>query len=183
MTQSERPCLTLAAHPLQRHRRWQPIDPRLVSGEQPYTQGALALTYPMPSGLDAEPGPAVLSVVEASPGPSRPTIPAPDTWAARFLQAVVEVVSSDRPLPQLARWTDHRVFAEVSQRRQRVAIQRTATQARVGRQHVATVHVSRPTLAVAEVAARITVGPRSRAIAARLEFQRGRWLCTALDFG
>jgi hypothetical protein len=51
------------------------------------------------------------------------------------------------------------------------------------RQHIASVHVCRPEQGVAEVAARVTVGQRSRAIAARLDFERGRWTCTAMTFG
>jgi hypothetical protein len=29
----------------------------------------------------------------------------------------------------------------------------------------------------------VTAGRRSRAIAARPDYSRGRWLCTAIDFG
>ena len=113
------------------------------------------------------------------------TVPDPEAWAGRFLQAVVEVVSSERPLTQLARWTDPAVFQDISQRRLSVAAaQRARAQPpRTGRQQVATVHLCRPSLLVAEVSARVTAGARSRAIAARLEFHRERWLCTALDFG
>jgi hypothetical protein len=167
--------------PVQRRRRWGIVELRPHVEDQPYTQGALALTFPMTSGIDAEPFPTSLYAVGAAPGAAA-AVPDPQAWAARFLQAVVEVVSSDRPLTQLVRWTQPSILSDISRRRQAVA-QRTAGPSRTGRQHVASVHVSRPHALTAEVAARVSTGPRSRALAARLEFQRDRWLCTALDFG
>ncbi len=165
-------------------RRWQRPDRTERLGEA-YTQGALALTYPLPGGLEAWPRASALTLVV---GPreqvlAADSVPDPEPWAARFIQAVVEVVSSDRPLTQLARWTDPRVYDDLGQRRARVARHRKPGQVRAGRQHVATVHVRRSALDSAEVAARVTLGTRSRAIAARLDFQRGRWLCTAITFG
>lgn len=168
--------------PLTVQGRWDPVDARLQSAGQSYTQGALALTFPLVSGLEAEPASAALSVLAARPAP-RHSVPDPDQWASRFLQAVVEVVSSDRPLTQLARWTNPQVFAEVARRRQRIAVHRSPTTVRAGRQHIATVHVARPGPGIAEVAARVAAGGRSRALAARLDFERERWLCTAIDFG
>lgn len=183
MTMPEHP------HPLApvgdpRQLRWDPAVARLPVGSPPSLQGALALTFPLvPGSPAADPAPPVLSIVPDLP-PTRPVVPAdPQEWASRFLQAVVEVVASERPLTQLARWTDPRVYAEIARSRQRVAARRAAGRTRAGRQHVATVHVCRPSPDVAEVAARVTTGPRSRAIAAQLTFSRERWLCTALDFG
>lgn len=155
-----------------------------LSGEEGlgYTQGALALTYPLPSGLDSEPRSVALTVVQ--PGVVAParSQPGSEAWAARFLQAVVEVLSSDRPLTQLARWTDPTVYAEIARRRQRVPPSKPGT-SRAGRAQVVTVHICHPTSDSAEVAARVTMGGRSRAIAARLDLQRERWLCTAISFG
>jgi hypothetical protein len=105
-----------------------------------------------------------------------------EVWAARFLQAVVEVLASDRPLTQLIRWTDPAVYAEIARRRQLLAT-RAARTSRSGRAHVATVHICHPTVETAEVSARVTTGRRSRAIAARLDLRRERWLCTAIQFG
>jgi hypothetical protein len=45
------------------------------------------------------------------------------------------------------------------------------------------VHVSTPTTGVAEVCGRVRSAGRSRALALRLEQQRGRWVCTALQLG
>ena len=158
-------------------RRWQPHD---ETDPAPYTQGALALTYSLAGGVSAEPGVGGLTLV---PDATDLVVPDAEQWAARFVQAVIEVVSSDRPLSQLARWTKPEVFVDLGQRRERVARHRSPGQARAGRQQVASVHVWQPSREIAEVAARVTMGVRSRAIAARLEFERGRWLCTALTFG
>ncbi len=183
MTMHEATRVTYTPLAIREHRRWRPVDAHPPAEDQSYTQGALALTFPMASGLDAEPTSAALSVVRALPDVHH-RIPDPQGWAARFLQAVLEVVSSDRPITQLARWTDSHVLAEISRRRQRgVVAHPSPTPARTGRQQIATVHISRPRPTVAEIAARVSVGPRSIAMAARLEFHRDRWLCTALDFG
>lgn len=165
-------------------RRWQRDDPYGAPTEA-YTQGALALTFPLPGGLEAWPRTSTLTLVtgEQEQVLTPESVPDPEPWAARFVQAVVEVVSSDRPLTQLVRWTDPDVYADLRQRRERVAQHRKPGQVRTGRQHVATVHLRRSSLDSAEVAARVTLGRRSRAIAARLDFQRGRWLCTAITFG
>jgi Family of unknown function (DUF6459) len=171
-----------------------PVPPRLRQGwpwpdsrpgagcPQPpqYSQGALALTFPMPSGIDCVPRSTALTLVQ--PGPQLADMEESEVWAARFLQAVVEVLASDRPLTQLIRWTDPAVYAEIARRRQLLAT-RAARTSRSGRAHVATVHICRPTAETAEISARVTTGRRSRAIAARLDLRRGRWLCTAIQFG
>ena len=174
--------------PRLQHRR-SPVDVSigLDSGEEvagaPYLQGALALTYALDNGLDAVPRSSALSLVQPAAERCTTTIPDPERWAARFLQAVVEVVANDRPLTQLARWTAEQVYAEIGRRQQRVAAHRRAGQLRAGRQQVATVHLCQTTPDSAEVAARVCMGSRSRAVAARLDYVRDRWVCTAICFG
>ena len=170
--------------PIARGLRWVFVDDddKDPGTDARYTQGALALRFPLSTGLDCEPVSDALTVVSDAWEQTDAT-PDPQAWAARFLQAVVEVVASERPLAQLARWTDSAVLAEISDRRERVADRRAGARSRCGRQVVATVHISRPEGTVAEVAARVTAGRRSRTIAARLDYSRGRWLCTAIDFG
>jgi hypothetical protein len=148
----------------------------------PYSQGALALNFPLPSGLDCEPRTSALTLVQPSPSGRRPARADSHAWAARFMQAVIEVLSSERPLTQLIRWTDANVYADIASRRQRLA-ERSARVPRSGRPPVATVHVYQPAESVTEVAARVTTGNRSRAVAARLERRNDRWLCTAIQFG
>ncbi|MDQ3480647.1 MAG: Rv3235 family protein [Actinomycetota bacterium] len=167
----------------QRNRGWRPIYPRgRAETQQQYSQGSLALVYPLSSGLAAEPHSHALTVVQNRP-PVETTVPDPEAWAARFLQAVVEVVSSDRPLSQLARWTSSSVFDEVLRRQQLVAAHRNRAATRSGRVQVATVHIFQASADIAEVAARVKSGQRSRAMAARLEYDRDRWQCTAIVFG
>jgi hypothetical protein len=168
--------------PIARGLRWASAATRDLARDPRYTQGALALSFALSTGLDADPRCDALAVVSEGDD-ARSDAPDPQPWAARFLQAVVEVVANERPLTQLARWTDSAVFAEIADRRKRVADRRAGARSRSGRQVVATVHICRPEPDVAEVAARVTGGNRSRAVAARLLYFRGRWLCTAIDFG
>jgi len=105
-------------------------------------------------------------------------------WAARFAQAVVEVLGGDRPLAQLVRWTSQRVYVELERR---VSILARTSDAgrrkRMVRPQVRSVHVFHPTPESAEVSVHVRHGQRSRAIAARLELVSGRWQCTALQLG
>jgi hypothetical protein len=145
-----------------------------------YTQGSLALTYPLPNGLPSEPAGPNLALVG---DPADVDKPSAEVWATRFLQAVVEAVSNDRPVTQLARWTTSRVYADLNARRKRVATQLSNRSVRVTRHQIATVHVCHISPDVAEVSGRVVTGRRSRALAARLEFMQSRWTCTELVFG
>lgn len=173
-------------------------------------QGTLALDFTLPSGVPAVPRPPTLALVvggtevpgapdsqhgcPTSPGcPASPVSPAssgrlgappPRAWAGRFVQAVVEVVMGDRPLQQLVRWTDERVYADLSRRVRILGLTTdAATRNRTERSQVRSVHIFQPRPDAAEVAAHVRHGCRSRAVAARLEADRGRWRCTALRLG
>lgn len=161
--------------PTRRSQSWQDLED-LESRERTYTQGSLALSFP----LDPEESQPSLTLVDPR---SAETDVEASVWARRFLQAVVEVVSSDRPLSQLLRWTDEHVYEEISCRKRRVTLRRQATGVKPGRQQVASVHMAQLSPVTAEVAARVTCGGRSRAVAARLELVRNRWVCTAITFG
>jgi hypothetical protein len=124
--------------------------------------------------------------------PEQPTVPdlravAGDevqAWAARFAQAALEVLGGDRPVTQLLRLTDARVYAEI-ERRVRI-LGRAAPGPRRPpelRPQVRSVHVCRPAAQAAEVSVHVRHGHRSRALAARLERREGRWLCVALQLG
>lgn len=145
-----------------------------------FTQGALALSYPMANGLPDQPLARLRVVPDSSEGPPS----AAEAWASTFLQAVVEAVSNDRPVTQLARWTSSRVYADLDARRKRVAAQRSDGRgSRVARHQVASVHVCQIDDEVVEISGRVVTGRRSRALAARLEFRQSRWMCTELMFG
>jgi hypothetical protein len=106
--------------------------------------------------------------------------------SARILQAAVEIVGGDRPVSQVLRWTTPTVYQDLGRRAQLVAravgrrpgqggIQGTRPQV-IGLRYcfVATHAV--------EVSAHVRYGRRSRAVAARFERHRGRWVCSALEF-
>jgi Family of unknown function (DUF6459) len=104
--------------------------------------------------------------------------------ARRFVQAVVEIVSGDRPCTQLIRWTEREVFDDLTTR---VAALTGATGSVPAverpRAKVVSVKICRPRDGVAEVAAHVRQGNRSHALAARLEQAERRWICTALELG
>jgi hypothetical protein len=152
-------------------------------------QGTLALSFTLPSGLDAVPrSPTGLRLVRQSPGTladedgfgpqltARADLPEPRQWAGRFVQAVVEVLAGDRPTTQLVRWTTKEVYDVMSG-------QVRSTGTRSSRAVVRSVHISEPADGVAEVAALVRRGPRCSAVALRLEGLDGRWQCTALEVG
>jgi Family of unknown function (DUF6459) len=104
--------------------------------------------------------------------------------AHRFVQAVVEIVSGDRPCTQLVRWTDREVYDDLTTRVAALAGTVGSVPATERpRAKVVSVKVCRPHDGVAEVAAHVRQGARSHALAARLEHVEQRWICTALELG
>ncbi len=141
-------------------------------------QGALALDLGRDGGALAGPG---LRLVPDRPAPSDREVRG---WAARFAQAVVEVLGADRPLSQLVGCTDVRVYQDL-ERRVRVLARTSPAplRRRTIRPQVRSVHVCRVGPRSAEVSVHVRYGPRSRALAARLDLVNGRWTCTALELG
>lgn len=125
--------------------------------------------------------------------PPTPVAPMPDPrpLATQVVQAVAEILAGDRMVTQLTSWVDEEVYAAVAAAAPAAStVCRTATgtgpPARVRPQDrplVRSVHLSSPTPGVTEVSARVQTGPRSRAVALRLEQWRGRWRCNALTVG
>jgi Family of unknown function (DUF6459) len=118
---------------------------------------------------------------EFGPQPTpRAQLPEPQLWAARLVQAIVEVDAGLRPATQLIRWTTTAVHEAISRRPS------TETQIngrRLG-ELVRSVRSSEPLDGVVEVSAviqRSGQGGRCRAMALRLEGIDGRWQCTALE--
>jgi hypothetical protein len=141
-------------------------------------QGTLALE------LDVLPAAPPTPRLQLLPGEDPATQREVKAWAARFAQATVEVLGGDRPLTQLLRWTDTRVYADLERRVQILGRSGRAPQRlRAVRPQVHSVHVFRPGPASAEVSVHVRAGQRSRAIAARLEQRDGRWRCVALQLG
>ena len=143
------------------------------------TQGALALRYQVEPEPAVVPAPPTLRLV-----PTGPQLPDAQTWATKLVQAMAEVLAGDRPISQLVRFTDAIVFNDLNRRVRMLGLTTTATaRGQKERSAVRSVHVSNPVSKVAEVAAHVRYGDRSRAIALRLEVHRGRWICTALELG
>ncbi|MEI8409226.1 MULTISPECIES: Rv3235 family protein [unclassified Kribbella] len=113
-----------------------------------------------------------------------PGLPDPRAWGGRLAQAVSEVLAGDRPISQLVRFTDETVFADLSRRVRLLGLTTTATaRGAKERSSLRSVRVCTPAREIAEVAAHVRHGERSRAIALRLEIRRNRWVCTALEIG
>lgn len=154
-------------------------------------QGTLALDLGMEESLRTEPVDAlpapVLALTDLEGGePLRRLHRDGEQWARRYLQAAVEIAGGSRPASQLLRWTTRDVHADLDRRARlvaRAAGRRTGEQ---GRAAVApalmSLHPHTVRTGVLEVAARVRYGQRCRAVAARFELRRDRWVCTALEF-
>lgn len=171
------------------------------------TATALAMVPAHPGRDDDQHQPGVGQVPLPFPG-MRPVLPVPvhrasphdpravaqlRAPAAKFLQAVTEVLTGERPTRQLGPWLAPDVYAELARRvaplagrRDRPAPARPGAPPRRGAR-IVSVHLALVGDHAAEVAGRMVHDGRSRAIAARLELRtsaRGRrtWLCTALEW-
>jgi hypothetical protein len=108
-------------------------------------------------------------------------------WPRQFAQVIVEVLAGSRSRRQIIPWTADRVQAQI---RLLAPILACDQQARVRR-----VVTSRPTARVVEMTVIVSFGPRSRALAMRLEHnparpaapglaaRPARWICTELESG
>ena len=131
--------------------------------------------------VPTEAPPALRLVGSPEPGGVLPDV---QVWSARLVQAVAEVLAGDRPIGQLVRWTDTVVYAELNRRVRLLGLTTTASvRGAAERSSVRSVRVSTPAEGVAEIAAHVRHGRRSRAVALRLEVHRNRWVCTALELG
>jgi hypothetical protein len=111
-------------------------------------------------------------------------LPGVRVWGGRLAQAVSEVLVGDRPISQLVRFTDDAVFMDLNRRVRMLGLNSTAgSRGAKEKSTVRSVRVFMPAPSIAEVAAHVRHGERSRAIALRLEVRRNRWVCTALELG
>lgn len=111
---------------------------------------------------------------------SRRSLPDPEAWATRFLQAVVETLSGSRASAQLHEWTSPAVYAQVVRGSQDPRQWKSPSGVLPV---VRTVRVGEPADGVAEVCGVVQRGQSFAAIAARLEGLDGRWRAVALELG
>jgi uncharacterized protein DUF6459 len=172
-----------------------PYDDELARRAAPagaLPQGSLALRFALPSGLPAVPpvppreAPRMVEPADddffgprATP---REALPDPRRIAGRLAQAICEVVHGARPAAQLLRWTSEPIYADLERRLTRCARAGAPGSRGLRAGTVRSLHVSEPTPGVAEVCALVRRGPRTLALALRLEGIDGRWQCTAVDF-
>jgi len=149
---------------------------------------------------DADPDPGI-AAAQAMPGHAEPPGPSGEfsaggaaygadpaiVWSRQFAQVIAEVLAGARPPRQLAPLTTERVRARIGRLSQTLMpgqkprIQRIVT--------------SRPAARVVEMTVVLSFGPRSRALALRLEHvpprrpapglpgRPARWLCTEIETG
>lgn len=158
-------------------RRIPDTAPQVISADEawsfdpePYTQEALALDF-FPALED-----------DFARRPTRSShLPAPEPFLAKLAQAIVEVISGQRPAPQLIRHTSPTVYsvlarrALVSTRRHRGGPRRAAVVRRI--------RLCEPADGVIEGCAVVVSQGRVRALALRLEGLDGRWLVTQVAIG
>jgi Family of unknown function (DUF6459) len=108
-------------------------------------------------------------------------------WARQFAQVLVEILAGARPSRQVIRWTTEPVRAQIDH---------LSHELRPGRRpKIQRIVTSRPTARVVEMTVVLSFGPRSKALAMRLEHVPGRrpapgrparparWLCTEIEVG
>lgn len=144
-------------------------------------QGTLALAFHVGNGVPAVPIPPrrLGGGARALPGVGRAEA---RRWAAMLVQGVVEAITGDRPLSQLARWTTLDVYEQLQWECRRTRGSAAGRAERV-KARVSSVHVFEPTDEVAEVCATIRLTDRAQALALRMEAHGQAWRCTAITFG
>lgn len=135
-----------------------------------------------PGGAEP-PGPSLtFSAGRAADGPD-PVV----AWSRQFAQVIAEILAGARSSRQLAPWTTERVRDRIS------LLAQTLTPGQ--RPRIRRIMTSRPAARVVEMTVVLSFGPRSRALALRLEQLPGRqpapglparparWLCTEIEVG
>ena len=136
-----------------------------------------------------------------SPGRAEPRGPSPEfsavhiadgtdpaiAWSRQFAQVIAEILAGSRSPRQLTPWTTERVRARIGQLSQTLM---PGQKPRIRR-----IVTSRPTAHAVEMTVVLSFGPRSRALALRLEHlpprqpapglpdRPARWLCTEIEIG
>ena len=136
-----------------------------------------------PGGAEP-PGPSVtFSASQPAEGTADPAV----AWSRQFAQVIAEILAGARSPRQLTPWTTERV-------RERISLL-TQTLAPGQKPRIRRIMTSRPAARVVEMTVVLSFGPRTRALALRLEHLPGRrpapglaarparWLCTEIEVG
>ena len=136
-----------------------------------------------PGGAEP-PGPSItFSASQPAEGTADPAV----AWSRQFAQVIAEILAGARSPRQLTPWTTERV-------RERISLL-TQTLAPGQKPRIRRIMTSRPAARVVEMTVVLSFGPRSRALALRLEHLPGRrptpglparparWLCTEIEIG
>lgn len=151
--------------------------PRLISADEAWAspthlvQEALALDFFPP---DAE------GDFERQPS-RRSQLEDPHPFVAKMAQAIIEVISGQRPAPQLIRHTTPPIYEVLARR----ALVSTRRQSAGGRRAaiVRRIRLCEPVDGVVEASAVVIAHGRVRALALRAEGLDGRWIITQLTIG
>ena len=144
---------------------------------------------PTAQARDGAPGPAA-QAGDGTPGPERLSLRrrGPTTasgWPSQFAQVLAETLAGSRPQGQIAAWTTDQARKHI---RQLGPMLSAGAQPRVRR-----IVTSRPALGVVEMTVVVGCGPRTRALAIRLEragphrpapgrnASTATWICTAIE--
>jgi hypothetical protein len=137
----------------------------------------------VPEGAEP-PGPSLtFSAGHPAAGAADPVV----AWSRQFAQVIAEILAGARSPRQLAPWATERVRDRIS------LLTQTLTPGQ--RPRIRRIMTSRPAARVVEMTVVLSFGPRSRALALRLEQLPGRqpapglparparWLCTEIEIG
>lgn len=155
-------------------------EPRLTFDDlvEP-TAGQFPLPFPDPA--------PVVPAPTLRPADAQDAAPSLRDRSGHLMQALVETLSGERPVRQMASWLAPSVYEQLVRRL--TASAKAHGRLPAGRRaRVVSVHVTMLDPETAELAARFVHGGRSRAMAIRLESRRNHrgvsmWQCTALSWG
>ena len=168
---------------------WPPYDCEVHGAACPAASEA-SVAFPC-AGLDPDapggaqpPGPSLtFSASHPAEGTADPAV----AWSRQFAQVIAEILAGARSPRQLTPWTTERVRERISLLAQTLV---PGQKPRIRR-----IMTSRPAARVVEMTLVLSFGPRSRALALRLEHLPGRrpapglparparWLCTEIEVG
>ncbi|MEU1889083.1 Rv3235 family protein [Micromonospora rifamycinica] len=136
-----------------------------------------------PTGRRPDPRPRPGHPVAPPPPPLATATPEAARAAHRFVGTCLEILNGYRPPGQIRALVEPGRTVEVTEQLARAASRTPPTRRRSTRPavHLRRLRVCEPRAAAVEVAAVVTAGGRTWAMALRLEHRRGSWLCTTLQ--